>query len=406
MKRSRSHSCDKQPEKKHRTDDDLLRYKLIPLEVWVHVIGYVDRVYYPALRKTCRLLYDSVFVVTGRRCQIPIRSIVTIPLPYFQWLYSGMELYDNKTERGICNALAFLGCLDMLKYVQEKCDFIEMRIIDICNNAAEGGHINILEWAKSQFSNPRWNENTCSGAAEGGHLNVLQWLRSQEPPCPWNSDTCKNAAKRGHLDILQWAHANGCDWDSDVCLMAASYGHCDIFEWARSQNPPCPWDESEIYEEVITYGDLNMLRCIVDNGLTWYGTDACSLAAYSGDMGKLQWAHNNGFPWDENTCSDAALAGELEILQWVRDNGCPWNEETCSSAASMGHLNILQWARANGCPWNETTSYDAYIGGNKDVLEWAISEGCPIDIEVRSFASNRGYEDVLQCIREIDSFCA
>lgn len=48
----------------------------------------------------------------------------------------------------------------------------------------------------------------------------------------------------------------------------------------------------------------------------------------------------------------AAGNGYLKILQWARENGCPWDEDTCSFAALNGHLEVLQWARANGCPWN------------------------------------------------------
>jgi hypothetical protein len=48
----------------------------------------------------------------------------------------------------------------------------------------------------------------------------------------------------------------------------------------------------------------------------------------------------------------AALRGHIVVLQWAHDNGCPWDEETCGQAAYFGHSDILQWARANGCPWN------------------------------------------------------
>ena len=40
-------------------------------------------------------------------------------------------------------------------------------------------------------------------------------------------------------------------------------------------------------------------------------------------------------------------------LQWAHQNGCPWDEETCSIAAEEGHLEVLQWLRQNGCPWDD-----------------------------------------------------
>ena len=38
------------------------------------------------------------------------------------------------------------------------------------------------------------------------------------------------------------------------------------------------------------------------------------------------------------------------MLQWARQNGCPWDWMTCTFAAKGGHLEVLQWARENGCP--------------------------------------------------------
>jgi hypothetical protein len=63
------------------------------------------------------------------------------------------------------------------------------------------------------------NANTCSAAAEGGHLEVLQWARANG--CPWNDLTCTWAAKGGHLEVLQWACANGYPWNMWTCENAA-----------------------------------------------------------------------------------------------------------------------------------------------------------------------------------------
>ena len=56
----------------------------------------------------------------------------------------------------------------------------------------------------------------------------------------------------------------------------------------------------------------------------------------------------------EKECSNltnyAAKHGFLYLLQWANQNGCPWDERTCAYAAEKGHLEILQWARQNGCP--------------------------------------------------------
>ena len=55
----------------------------------------------------------------------------------------------------------------------------------------------------------------------------------------------------------------------------------------------------------------------------------------------------------------AARGGHLEVLQWARQNGCPWDEYTCVYAAMGGHLEVLKWARANGCPFGAETLFAA-----------------------------------------------
>jgi hypothetical protein len=33
----------------------------------------------------------------------------------------------------------------------------------------------------------------------------------------------------------------------------------------------------------------------------------------------------------------------LEVLQWAREQGCPWNEEVCSLAAMVSRLEVMHW---------------------------------------------------------------
>ena len=76
----------------------------------------------------------------------------------------------------------------------------------------------------------------CRYAAEGGHLEALQWARAHG--CPWDRWTCANAASNGHLEVLQWARAHGCPWDERTCRCAAKNGHLDVLEWARANGCP------------------------------------------------------------------------------------------------------------------------------------------------------------------------
>ena len=65
--------------------------------------------------------------------------------------------------------------------------------------------------------------------------------------------------------------------------------------------------------------------------------------------------------------------GHLEVLQWARQNGCPWDEMTCTMAAWGGHLDLLRWAHENGCPWVEET----WTIAEPRCRPYLIEHGCP-----------------------------
>lgn len=80
--------------------------------------------------------------------------------------------------------------------------------------------------------------DTCTSAAEGGHLNVLTWARSKR--CAWGGNICSIAAYKGHLAVLQWARVNGCPWDHSTFVNAAMGGHMDVLWYLRDNR--CPID--------------------------------------------------------------------------------------------------------------------------------------------------------------------
>ena len=47
---------------------------------------------------------------------------------------------------------------------------------------------------------------------------------------------------------------------------------------------------------------------------------------------------------------ELAKHGLLPLIQWAQNNGCPWDKYACVWAARNGHLDVLQWAGASGCP--------------------------------------------------------
>ena len=121
-------------------------------------------------------------------------------------------------------------------------------------------------------------------------------------------------------------------------------------------------------------------RAVKDAGLSWK-LNACFLAAYSGDLGQLRYAHEHGCPWNEWTCPAAARRGHLECLQYAHEHDCPWDEWTCYGAAGKGHLKYLRYTHEHGRPRDEKTCYYAAGKGHLECLRYA-HEWVPWHVEL------------------------
>ena len=173
-----------------------------------------------------------------------------------------------------------------------------------------------------------------------------------------NEEWCSYAAKHGHLDFFK------CLRELDMIKI-----NTDFLQWTRQDVRPCPW--YIICINAAEGGHLHILQWARQNGCPW-DMNTCAEAALGGHLAILQWARENGYPWSIKICANAALGGHLAILQWARENGCPWDSCTCAYAALGGHLDILQWVRQNGCPWDRTTCL--YLARNDETRHWIQSQ--------------------------------
>lgn len=154
----------------------------------------------------------------------------------------------NRARRAAARA----GQLRILKLICTPSTDLEKKIY-ICREAARGGHIDVLRWAREEGS--PWDATVCMEAARGGRLEVLRWLRSEG--CPWDEYTCSEAARHGRLEILKWARENGCDWDYWTCCLSFENERFEILRWTLENG--CPYikyhvfynEEEDDYEEEV-----------------------------------------------------------------------------------------------------------------------------------------------------------
>lgn len=169
----------------------------------------------------------------------------------------------------------------MLRYIRS-----HARIYNIAAIAAINGQLKVLHWllepqCREENVEGAFFVTVCLNAAAGGHLEVLKWARSKN--FYWDSWTCILAALGGHLEVLKWARSNGCSWDDRVCAAAALGGQLEVLKWLHANG--CPWDVA-----------------------------TCSAAAFNFRLDVLQWLSCNNCPWDKRFCAQAAAKGELKVL--------------------------------------------------------------------------------------------
>ena len=271
--------------------------------------------------------------------------------------------------------------------------------------AVTAGTPHLLQWAFDQSCPRTWH---CTEAAAKTGQPGSAAVRSAERLClelcwpPVELNACCVAARGGHLKVVQWAHAHGCNFHG-VVVAAAVKGHLHIVRWAHAQGMPVNDDHSIAVDLRRTAASLRRFSGCLRKAAQLVSSRAPKLlpvviwTSYSGFAPMaclgvrlhaptqleaviysfLQWARDNGAPWNEYVCIRAAEGGHLQLPQWARANGAPWCEETCAKAARGGHLQLLQWVRANGCGWSDRTCHEAAKHGHLHILQRARANSAP-----------------------------
>ena len=150
----------------------------------------------------------------------------------------------------------------LIKFHESDLDFENSFNLATCDNAARGGHIDILKWLKNNiraWSDWSGSTSTCLNAGRGGHFDILKWLY-HENRFEMDKHICTCAALHGNLDILKWAILHGCEMDEKTCEMAAFKGHLHILKWARKYD--CPWDKTTCAKRARKKGHLEIVEWI------------------------------------------------------------------------------------------------------------------------------------------------
>ena len=189
--------------------------------------------------------------------------------------------------------------------------------------AVEDGDLPALRWywAHEPEDRPALI-HTVNRLARYGHLHALQWLSAKTPDYVFNG-VCKNAAEKGHLEVLQWARDQGYPWGDDACDMAAAYGRLEVLRWALEDG--WKWTDRS-FDQAAENGRLVVLQWALANGYPGVPWSWVAYAARSGHLEVVEWAHSNGGELTPNASCWARWEGHTVVLDWLIAHGCPTDE--------------------------------------------------------------------------------
>jgi hypothetical protein len=109
-------------------------------------------------------------------------------------------------------------------------------------------------------------------AARSGSIVMLTWLRD-ESWCAFDVYTCAGAAEGGHVSLLQYLRSNGCEWDNEqIARYAASSGSIEVVDWLRQQQGVVI--DAGTLTSAAGAGHIAMCEHLRSIGCEW-DTDAC-----------------------------------------------------------------------------------------------------------------------------------
>ena len=90
---------------------------------------------------------------------------------------------------------------------------------NMAHEAARYGHLELVKWlcGEKGFAIDGW---VMMEAAWSGNLELVQFLRGEG--CPRTYNTCRRAVDGGHVEVLRWARENGCQWGTATRDRAAA----------------------------------------------------------------------------------------------------------------------------------------------------------------------------------------
>ncbi|KAL3656484.1 hypothetical protein V7S43_018631 [Phytophthora oleae] len=300
-----------------------------------------------------------------------------------KWL---VDLFPHCRVTIAVEEAAINGQLHVLEWLLEKSRRQELTVFWGARElffAGKHGHLHVAQWLHEHTAPPPTHMFfvTLEEAARNGELELVRWLC--EVRGEWSPYAAVLAASGGHLQVLEWLRTNLFSSSSSAISMddTAAGGHLDVLRWLQSHSG---YATPGAMNKAAASGHLEVVKWLHGNRREGCTNDAMNLAATAGHLDIVQWLHENR---DEGCTTDAmdgaAKHGHLDIVLWLHGNrteGC--TERAIDRAAANGHLTVVQWLHGNRSEGCTTAAMDGAARSNHlETVQWLNenrSEGCTI----------------------------
>ena len=213
-------------------------------------------------------------------------------------------------------------------------------------------------WTKDQFI--EYNHNINAPIDQATLYNYITTMYNKYGPVIFDHPDTINVVC-SDLSLLKFAHSNRA-FDSTraglVCTYVAYTGNIDCLRFAHEHG--YPWDDNTLSACLYIYCDA------IDNDNTPSNYDPFQCFTYALENGCdwspriyihhplniIKYANEHGYPWPEDITLDYALTSRTIELIYAYENGQPWHPDVCTLLAADGDISTLKYATEHGCPFD------------------------------------------------------
>jgi len=218
--------------------------------------------------------------------------------------------------------------VSLLRWAIDECD-MPTGSEQVAITAVSRGTFSVLQelWDRDLIT---WNTNMSEAAARHGRLTMLKLARNKR--FAWRDGTLRGAAEGGHLDLIEWAVKAGCKPSlegKEMYVQAARNGHIDVIKWLREWNSTKGlWGKTypDLCLAAASRGQIEtlvFLRTPYKGKASQWSAEACATAAANGHLDTLKYLRDNNCPWDKRVLIWAEQNKDAAMQKYALDNKCP-----------------------------------------------------------------------------------